>query len=129
MTISIDSYTRTIPMCVAALLAVTAGAQQPQRPRIVSITVDPEQAVAAPNGNTINQYGHMGVSDEHSTIFPPGTLPSQSEYLFFLASPLGRAPDAGLIVMKSVSLPDQNGKWTLDFVPSYGLDWPYNPPG
>ena len=71
----------------------------------------------------------MGVSDEHSTIFPPGTLPFQADYLFLLASPLGRVPDAGLVVMRSTSLPNQNDQWTLDFAPGYGRYWPGNPPG
>ena len=49
---------------------------------------DTRQAVLAPDGSfPLNNYGGLGtLADEHSTIFPPGTLPGHSDYLFFVAT-------------------------------------------
>ena len=126
---------------LATLLAGgLAHAQAAHPPAIASISVcsangsggagscpsgsfDTRQIVLAPDGsgNPINMYGGLStLADEHSTIFPPGTLPGQSDYLFFVATrTTANQISSGLVVLASAG-PDNNGQWTFDFAPAYG---------
>jgi uncharacterized protein (TIGR03437 family) len=109
---------------VVALGVSTAFAQGPYPAPIVSISVLNSQPVLAPDGsgNPINSYGGLTtLADEHSTIFPAGTLPGQSDYWFWVAARTSQNDvSSGLVVLKSVGLPDASGRWTLDFAPGYG---------
>ncbi len=79
-------------------------------------TSDSLQQVLGPNGGSINlsTLGVGPVPDEHSSVFAPGTLGTNSEYLFFLASPLGNNPGIGVSVLSGGSGPNKNGQWTLN---------------
>ena len=95
-------------------------------------TGDTRQAVLAPDGSfPLNQYGGLGtLADEHSTIFPPGTLPSHWDYLFFVATrTFLNSISSGVVVLTGGSGPNKNGQWTLDFAPDYGHYFPNNPVG
>ena len=124
-------------------LGLSAAAQTPHPPPITSISVcsttgpggtgscpagtaDTHQIVLAPDGsgNTINSYGNMvGISDEHQSVFPPGSLQGNSDYLFFVASrsAIG-APSTGVMVLSGGAGPDRNGQWTLDFAKADGYN-------
>jgi hypothetical protein len=120
-------------ICTAvAFRGPSALAQATHPPAIVSISVcsptgsggqgscpsgsfDTHQIVLAPDGNSINRYGVDGVSDEHSSIFSPGTLGSNSDYLFFIASGTSLNPAIGATVLSGGSGPDKNEQWTFDF--------------
>jgi len=86
--------------------------------------------VLAPDGGFINDYAGLAtLADEHSTIFPPGTLPgrSTSDYLFLVATRTTLNPIAsGLTFLTGGSGPDETGQWTLNFAPDFGL---YHPNG
>lgn len=128
-----------------------AGPAFAQRPLIHSITVcggpgvagvssascpprtnDTAKPVLAPDGsgNPINLYGGLStLADEHSTIFPPGSLNGNAGYLFFVASKTRlNAVSSGLVALAS-SGPDATGHWTLDFAPDFGLYKNNNPAG
>jgi hypothetical protein len=125
---------KTKPAIVMASLWLCASvfAQPQKHPKIASISVEAESQVNAPDGVTpINQYGGLsGLADEHSTILPPGTFPFQTDYLFMVASHTSlQSNEAGLVVLRSIGLPDSNGQWTLDYSPGYGRYQPSNPPG
>lgn len=84
-------------------------------------TFDTAQSVLAPDGsgNAINSYAQLGIaSDEHSTVFPPGTV-QNSDYLFWLASGANGYP-LGVVVLSGGTGPDQNGQWTFDFAKADG---------
>jgi hypothetical protein len=94
--------------------------------------LDTHQPVLAPVGTAcsmpdangrcpIDEYQHMGAtSDEHSTIFPPGTI-TNNDYLFWVATNTAANPGRlGAVVLSGGPGPDQNGQWTLDFAPGYG---------
>lgn len=89
-------------------------------------TSDTHQIVLAPDGSgkAINSYSDMvGISDEHQSIFAPGSLQTNDDYLFFVASHVkGGAPSTGVVVLSGGAGPDKNGQWTLDFarVDGYG---------
>jgi uncharacterized protein (TIGR03437 family) len=77
---------------------------------------DTHQLVLGPGGSSINS-SNLGVGaapDEHSTIFAPGTLGSNQDYLFFLASPEQGHASIGVAVLSGGSGPDSSGHWTLD---------------
>jgi hypothetical protein len=80
-------------------------------------TFDTHQIVLAPDGsgNAINAYGPGAASDEHSSIFSPGTLGSNNDYLFFVASGTSLNPDIGMTVLSGGAGPGNNGQWTFDF--------------
>jgi hypothetical protein len=66
------------------------------------------------------------LADEHTTVFAPGTLPKQKDYLFFVTTATyvntmsnGNKHTSGVVVLSS-SGPDKDGKWTLDFASDYG---------
>ena len=94
--------------------------------KIHGISVSNEQIVLGPGGVSINSCNGCNLillSDEHSTIFPPGTFKHHPhDYLFFAAP-------KGVIVLTGGDGPDVNGQWTLDYAQDYGRWWPSNPPG
>jgi len=78
-------------------------------------TFDTHQIVLAPDGsgNAINRYEAPFASDEHSSVFAPGTLNANSDYLFFLASGTKLSAGIGAVVLSGGSGPGQNGQWTF----------------
>lgn len=65
------------------------------------------------SGNAINRYEAPFASDEHSSVFAPGTLNGNSDYLFFLASGTNLSGGIGTVVLSGGSGPDKNGQWTF----------------
>jgi uncharacterized protein (TIGR03437 family) len=89
-------------------------------------TFDTHQIVLAPDGsgNAINGYqGMVGISDEHQSVFPPGALEGNSDYLFVVATrtQVG-APSTGVVFLSGGSGPGQNGQWTMDFAKADGYN-------
>lgn len=78
-------------------------------------TFDTNQIVLAPDGsgNAINSYtGMAGISDEHQSIFGPGALGTNNDYLFFVASRVtGGAPSTGVVVWAAQSVHSAS-RWT-----------------
>src|SRR5262249_51127778 len=100
--------------------------------------VDTAMPVLSPDGTPINGAGSLAnpsgamatPADEHSTAFPPGTLPGHADYLFFVATRTTLEPNAsGVTVLTGGKGPDANGQWTLDFAPDFGLYSPGGTPG
>jgi uncharacterized protein (TIGR03437 family) len=89
-------------------------------------TFDTHQIVLAPDGsgNAINSYqGMVGISDEHQTIFPPGALDGNSDYLFVVATRTkAGAPSTGAVFLSGGSGPGANGEWTLNLATAGGYD-------
>lgn len=85
-------------------------------------TRDTAQIVLSPNGGSINAYNGMtGISDEHQTVFPPGALNGNKEYLFFVASRVtGGAPSTSVMALSGGAGPSASGQWTLDFAKTDG---------
>ncbi|MBV8159908.1 MAG: hypothetical protein JO265_03190 [Acidimicrobiia bacterium] len=85
-------------------------------------TVNAETVVAAttqsPTGiNCVD--GLHGMSDEHTTVLPPGALGrSQTDYLFLVATNTANTPGTGLVVLDGGTGP-VNGRWSLSFAPGY----------
>jgi uncharacterized protein (TIGR03437 family) len=118
--------------CGFCVLAIAAYAQHP--PAIASISVcspagkggagscaggsfDTHQAVLGPGGSPLNNSS-LGVGpapDEHSTVFAPGALGTNQDYLFFLATSESGHGTIGVAVLSGGSGPDKNGQWSLDF--------------
>jgi hypothetical protein len=72
---------------------------------------------------TINNYGNLAtLSDEHITVFPPGTFPNHpSDYLFFVATKSTlQTLASGLTVLTGFGGPDGHGQWTFDFASDFG---------
>jgi hypothetical protein len=95
-------------------------------------TYDTDQHVLGPGGVDINDSalgaGIGPVPDEHSTVYSPGTLGSNQDYLFFLATGLGGNAHIGVSVLSGGPGPDENGTWTLGFPVNdgygfYGDQW------
>src|ERR1700738_4165311 len=95
--------------------------------------LDTYQNVLAPAGTTcthplangrcsINSYAALStLADEHSTVFPPGALQSNSDYLLFVAARTNLNQDSsGLVALTAGQGPDANGQWTFDFASGYG---------
>jgi uncharacterized protein (TIGR03437 family) len=78
-------------------------------------TFDTHQVVLGPAGVSVNNssLGVTPVPDEHSTIYAPGTLGNNQEYLFFLATTLQGHAAIGVSVLSGGAGPDKNGVWTL----------------
>lgn len=112
--------------------AAATFAQNPHPPAIVSISVcspagsagqrscpsgsfDTKQLVLGTNGNSINR-GTVGqvLPDEHSSVFAPGTLGTNQDYLFFLATGVPGATGIGVTVLSGGAGPGKNGQWVLD---------------
>ncbi len=88
------------------------------------------QPVLAPTGKSINTYqGMTSLSDEHQTVFPPGTFPNHpGDYVFFVATKSTLNGDntpttgdtSGLIILAGPGPDTATGTWTLDFAADYG---------
>ena len=126
--------------CKPDLLAQSTAPSSPAiqtitvcNPYVVTLTphcIDTHQVVVAPDGvSTINAYAGGGISDEHSSVFPPGSLDGNRDYLFFVASGTrGTNPDIGVLVLSASSGPPGGGwnpwyQWKMDFAKGYG-DYP-----
>ena len=117
-------------LVMSAPMSARADDGSDHRPAIVSITIcspdstgaitpacgtayDTERPVLAAGAptQTINQAGIGTATDEHSTVFPPGYLGDNRDYLFFVASgSKGVNPDIGMMVLSSPG-PDNHGQW------------------
>ncbi|MGE5245469.1 MAG: OmpL47-type beta-barrel domain-containing protein [Betaproteobacteria bacterium] len=112
-------------------------------PPILAITVndaagnDTHKLVLAPRGATcepgaarspvprgrcpINIFGGLGVtSDEMQTIFSPGTLGTNADYLFWVASGTKLSDGIGAVVLSGGRGPNAAGWWTLAFAKQDG---------
>jgi len=82
-------------------------------------TFDTQQEVLGPGGvGSVNRNVALGVGavpDEHSTVFAPGTLGANNDYLFFLATPEGGHGEIGMSVLSGGNGPNNYGAWSLDF--------------
>jgi uncharacterized protein (TIGR03437 family) len=101
-------------------------------PQIAGIRVGPHVTVSGPGPDfpSSNGYCDMDIlADEHTTVFPPGTLPGQTDYLFFVtaapyantvtdASTNFRSQTSGMVVLSSSG--PAGGQWALDFAPGFG---------
>ena len=84
---------------------------------------DTQQLVLGSNGRSINgNSGFAPVPDEHSSIFAPGTLGANQDYVFFLATGTAGHADIGVSVLTGGAGPDRNGQWMLNIpaVDGYG---------
>lgn len=79
-------------------------------------TFDTHQLVLNSSGSSINSssFGFGVAPDEHSSVFAPGTLGSNQDYLFFLASAETGHASIGVGVLSGGSGPNNNGQWVLD---------------
>ncbi len=136
-------YAIVVGLCVLrlpcpddAVAQDAAAASLPTPHSIVSISVSPgsgaiaapcpggtPESVSAPDGSAINCYGGLAtLADEHATVFPPGTFPGHSDYLFFVATRTNLNPnESGTVVLTGGAGPNTNGQWTFDFAPDFGL--------
>ena len=103
------------PAIVSISICSPSGAGGPGS--CASGTFDTHQMVLGPAGVSVNKssLGVGAVPDEHSTIFAPGTLGNNKEYLFFVSSGVGGNPGIGVSVLSGGSGPNNRGQWTLDF--------------
>ena len=89
-------------------------------------TFDTHQIVLAPDGSgtAVNSYqGMVGISDEHQSVFPPGALAGNSDYLFVVATKTEvGAPSTGVVFLSGGSGPGPNGQWTMDFAKTDGYN-------
>src|SRR5579872_7604366 len=77
-------------------------------------TFDTQQLVFGPAGNSINRSNGFGpVPDEHSSVFAPGTLGTNQDYLFFLATGSPGNAGIGVTVLSGGAGPGKNGQWVL----------------
>lgn len=83
-------------------------------------TFDTHQIVLGPDGTSVNQSAGTAITDEHSSVFAPGTLNGNPDYLFFVASTSPVHADIGVLVLTGGSGPDKNGQWTMDFAKADG---------
>src|SRR5450755_95347 len=104
---SVSVATITRPPAIAAISV--CGASGALAGSCPSGTFDTAQIVLAPDGsgNAINVYGVGASSDEHSSVFSPGTLGSNGDYVFFVASGTSLNPDVGMTVLSGGSGPDR----------------------
>jgi len=128
-------------VAIAGALVTAVAQQQPHPPGIASISVcsangaggqgscpsgsfDTHQLVLGPGGVSVNQssLGVVPAPDEHSTIFAPGTLGTNQDYLFFLASSEAGHAAIGVAVLSGGAGPSPSGQWTLNYpqAGSYG---------
>ncbi len=111
-----------------------AAAGSTHRPSIASISVcspsgaggqgscpsgslDTQQIVLAPDGsgNSINRYeGLNGITDEHSSVFSPGMLGTNRDYLFVVAAGTSLNKDMAAVVLSGGSGPNDKGQWTFN---------------
>lgn len=77
-------------------------------------TFDTQQLVLGASGNSINRSTGFGpVPDEHSSVFAPGTLGTNQDYLFFLATGSPGNAGIGITVLSGAAGPGKNGQWVL----------------
>jgi len=108
------------PRIVGITICSHDGASLDANPECPYGTYETQQIVKGEGGGTINADGVKAASDEHSSVFPPGYLGDNGEYLLFVASgyqPVNR--DIGLMVLSS-SGPDDAGQWTFHLADGYG---------
>ena len=118
---------------LTALIAVLRAQQRP--PAIASISVcnstgaggqgscpagsfDTHRIVLGPSGAGAVNKSNLGVDpvpDEHSTVFAPGTLGNNHDYLFFVATTENGHAAIGMGVLSGGSGPSNSGQWSLDF--------------
>jgi len=123
-----------------SLLQVTAlKAQSNRPPGIQSISIcatttgpygkgscpggsfDTKQLVLGTDGISINRApGLAPTPDEHSSVFAPGTLGNNKDYLFFLATDSPASLGIGITVLSGGQGPNKNGQWILDYPQSDG---------
>jgi hypothetical protein len=120
-------------LALVVLLSVPATAQQIASISVCSAagtggagscppgTFDTQKIVLAPDGSgAINKYAGMSAaSDEHASVFAPGTLQNNGDYLFWVASNASGNP-LGVVVLSGGSGPDGSGQWTMDFARADG---------
>jgi len=119
-------------ICTLLALAADVHAQRP--PAIASISIcapsgqggqgscpagslDTHQIVLGPGGSQSVNSSTLGVGiapDEHSTIFGPGELGNNQDYIFFLASTESN-PGVGVAVLSGGTGPNKSGQWILDY--------------
>ncbi len=109
---SLDRVVVSISVCVPG-----RGGAQGSCP---SGSSDSQQLVLGPDGRSINLDGPRQSSDEHSSVFPPGALQANGDYLFFVASGTALSGDVGVVALTGGSGPAGDGQWTMDFAPGYG---------
>jgi hypothetical protein len=113
-------------------VAMSLRAQTPRPPVIQSISVcsptggagkgscpsgtfDTQQLVLGTDGNSINRTTGFGPApDEHSSVFAPGMLGTNQDYLFFLATGTVGNAGIGVTVLSGGTGPGKNGQWVLD---------------
>ena len=83
-------------------------------------TFDTHQIVVGSDGISSVNHFITGISDEHSSVFAPGTLDHNAGYLFFVASTTPLHGDIGLTVLAGGSGPNKNGQWMMDFASADG---------
>lgn len=121
---------------LVAYAGIASPRREPRSHAIVSISVcspagttptascdsgqDTAQIVVGPDGNPINESGVGAASDEHSSIFAPGKLGANPDYLFFVASGVSPHPDVGVAVLSGGYGPDGGGQWHLGISTGYG---------
>lgn len=76
---------------------------------------DTHQLVLAPDGsgNAINTYNAGAAADEHSSVFAPGTLGANNDYVFFIASGAAGNPGIGDVVLSGGAGPNDHGQWAF----------------
>ena len=71
---------------------------------------DTQQLVLGTNGSSINRTTGFGpVPDEHSSVFGPGMLGTNQDYLFFLATNSAGNAGIGVTVLSGGAGPGKNG--------------------
>ncbi len=134
-------------LALAAPAALAHAAPLPHALQIQSITVcsptglggkgscpsgtyDTHQTVIAPNGQSINDYltinnygGLGGISDEHASIFAPGTLDGNTDYVFFVGTRSSVNSDTGVVALSGGKHPTPRGRWVLNipYADGYGF--------
>jgi uncharacterized protein (TIGR03437 family) len=76
---------------------------------------DTQQLVLGSNGRSINtSAGFAPTPDEHSSVFAPGLLSTNQDYLFILATGTAGNAGIGVTVLSGGTGPAKNGQWTLN---------------
>jgi hypothetical protein len=76
---------------------------------------DTQQLVLGTDGSSINRTTGFGpIPDEHSSVFAPGMLGTNQDYLFFLATNTAGHGSIGVTVLSGGAGPRKNGPWVLD---------------
>jgi uncharacterized protein (TIGR03437 family) len=122
---------RVMRVIVAPLWILAAQAQTKPAQVIQSISIcspsgtqrgtcpagsfDTQQLVVDAKGTSINRTAGFGPTpDEHSSVFAPGFLGTNQDYLFFLAAGSAGNPGIGIVVLSGGAGPSKTGQWTLN---------------